>query len=160
MIEMKCPHCGHQLRIPEKYAGQQGVCKACQGILLATAPPAPGIPGAVSPEPASTALDDLVERAPAAPGPAITPAAPATPPPAAAPEGGEAHKHLGCLFWGAIFNVPIVSIVLAVLLPKGHPGKGKALLTSCLMTAFFLLLVVMMVLMKAGLNAAASEVAF
>ena len=30
MIEMKCPHCGHQLRIDDKYSGQVGACKACQ----------------------------------------------------------------------------------------------------------------------------------
>lgn len=33
MIEMECPHCGHQLRIRSKYAGKQGQCKHCQGFV-------------------------------------------------------------------------------------------------------------------------------
>jgi len=35
MIELNCPHCGHQLRIDDKYAGQNGKCKACgKGITV------------------------------------------------------------------------------------------------------------------------------
>lgn len=29
MINMSCPHCGHQLSIDEKYAGQTGACRQC-----------------------------------------------------------------------------------------------------------------------------------
>ncbi len=30
MITHTCPHCGHQLRVPEEYAGRTGKCKNCQ----------------------------------------------------------------------------------------------------------------------------------
>ena len=29
MIELYCQHCGHHLKIPDKYAGQSGTCKNC-----------------------------------------------------------------------------------------------------------------------------------
>lgn len=33
MITTKCPHCGHTLRIPDKYAGKRGRCKHCGRLL-------------------------------------------------------------------------------------------------------------------------------
>jgi len=37
MLTLTCPHCGHQLQIPDKYAGQTGSCTKCQGQI--TVPP-------------------------------------------------------------------------------------------------------------------------
>jgi len=34
MIEMKCPHCGKKLSIPEQYAGRSGTCNYCRGYVL------------------------------------------------------------------------------------------------------------------------------
>lgn len=34
MIEYECPHCGHNLSIPEKYAGQAGKCNYCNERLV------------------------------------------------------------------------------------------------------------------------------
>ena len=31
MIEMKCLYCGYGLRIDDRYVGQRGACKYCQG---------------------------------------------------------------------------------------------------------------------------------
>ena len=33
MIEMVCPHCGHRLRIDEKFQGKRGACRHCQGTI-------------------------------------------------------------------------------------------------------------------------------
>lgn len=33
MLSLNCPHCGANLQIPEKYAGQTGVCVKCNGKL-------------------------------------------------------------------------------------------------------------------------------
>ena len=45
MIKILCPTCAKALEIPDKFAGQRGKCKYCQGTLvvplLEAAPPAP-----------------------------------------------------------------------------------------------------------------------
>jgi len=39
MVEMNCPHCGHLLRIDDRYRGQTGQCRNCKGTI--TVPPDP-----------------------------------------------------------------------------------------------------------------------
>lgn len=34
MISLKCPHCGHQMNIDDKYAGQAGKCANCKGDII------------------------------------------------------------------------------------------------------------------------------
>jgi len=43
MLSLTYPHCGHQLRILEKYAGQTGACNKCRGKIsvLPMAQPTP-----------------------------------------------------------------------------------------------------------------------
>ena len=38
MISMKCPHCGHQLNVDDKYAGQAGQCANCKGAITVPVP--------------------------------------------------------------------------------------------------------------------------
>ena len=38
MIELHCPHCSHLLRISDQYAGQQGRCRTCKGVVLVPPP--------------------------------------------------------------------------------------------------------------------------
>lgn len=37
MIEMDCPHCNHPLRIGDRFAGQNGACKHCNGEIAVPA---------------------------------------------------------------------------------------------------------------------------
>lgn len=61
MIEMKCPHCGHELQIPLKHAGHKGGCKACGKMFVVPAVPPPGTVGPMEPPvaPVSTSMEDL-----------------------------------------------------------------------------------------------------
>ena len=34
MISLECPHCGHQMNIDDKYAGQEGKCANCKGDII------------------------------------------------------------------------------------------------------------------------------
>lgn len=49
MVEMNCPHCGHELRIDERHRGQRGVCKHCQGSIEVPSEPLELAPGALEP---------------------------------------------------------------------------------------------------------------
>jgi TM2 domain-containing membrane protein YozV len=57
MIEMKCPECGHQLRIPSEYAGKRGGCKTCGKYFLVPLESTP--PSTIAP-PVATSLDALM----------------------------------------------------------------------------------------------------
>lgn len=64
MIELKCPHCGHQLRIKDKYAGKRGGCKHCRGTFV--------VPMEASPKPTAEDANfdfDLPVGPPAPPAP-------------------------------------------------------------------------------------------
>jgi hypothetical protein len=47
MIEMACPHCGHQLSIPDQFAGQAGACKKCGGRIQVPAPGSAAMPASL-----------------------------------------------------------------------------------------------------------------
>lgn len=158
MIELKCPTCGHQLRIPSKYAGQTGGCKYCKGRFIVPEPDsafAPAAPEPVPPfqepgeGPVTTSLEDLKADV-AGTADVAAPAAGLGSAPAALGEGDEHsdafketqpwHDSLGCLFWGMAFFVPVVGLVLAIRVPKEHPHRTRAIVTTSLSLVLFLVI--------------------
>ena len=144
MIEMKCPHCGHQLRIADKYAGRKGGCKHCRGSFqvphrdLSQSPVAvaPTKPMRVPIEPESTSLDSLRHRAP---GPdedldSGLESRSSGAGPAGAFTGNEQSREamesvvgLGCFFWGLAFFFPPVAFFWALFGAKGHPHRLRGI---------------------------------
>jgi hypothetical protein len=173
MIEMKCPHCDHQLRINSKYAGKRGGCKHCGGVFV--------VPNAYAPEasppqdaapPGGMALDNMEDLPALDPGFArqmadqpVETVEPSTsledlkneplaegvavplPPPLAARISNE--DPLGCVFWGTAFLVPPVGLVWSIMIPAGHPHKARGMAVS----AAFSLLAIICVLVSAWLAA-------
>ncbi len=134
MIELTCPHCGHQLRIQSKYAGREGKCKHCQGPILvpstaSLAVPSEDLPGATSPPPpmpggvGSTALDDLNVDANWQP-PARVAGVEATP--------QETHSRVGCWYWLLVVFFTPGALIWGILLPKGHPQRTAAIVIPIL----------------------------
>ena len=135
-MEMKCPKCGHQLRIKDKYVGRRGACKYCKTpIDVPELSPEQAVPAVPPPLPKSesTALDDLgVEPVI----PADAPVAPA--PPHAAPVvplSVESHKPLGCLFWLCVVFLTPIALIWAFVLPRDHPQRRIAILVPALLLA-------------------------
>ena len=54
MIDLYCQHCGHPLKIPDKYAGQSGTCKNCGKQILV---PAVGFEPGPTPAPTQKTKD-------------------------------------------------------------------------------------------------------
>jgi len=145
MIKMNCPHCGHQLRIRSKFAGKQGQCKHCQGLVdvpntyaEASSPPdleQAGDVGTLSTESEkakaalaeSTALADLMNDDLPSPVAPTLPMAPDAMNPAAEKPTEILYKPLGCLYWAlAIFLTP-AALIMGIMLPSGHPQKKLAI---------------------------------
>ena len=167
IIEMLCPHCGHQLRIPEAYAGQKAGCIHCKGRFQV-----PDAPVAADPIPgdefAPRSLADLesmdidgggdpasgasvggpvggvslssLENMEIDVGDDVSPAF-SDAAKAQAESAASAADALGCLFWGLAFHVPPVALVWAFFLPKGHSQKAVGLSVS----AGFLLLAIVLI---------------
>ncbi len=137
MIEMNCPHCGHHLRVRSKYAGKQGQCKHCEGIVdvpntyieeaREVGPEPVGDISTLSGEaPAGTALADLLaDNVP-------EPVAPTVPMPPDAMDAPEiprlesAPKPLGLRYWATAILVPPVALVMGLLMPAKHRQKKLA----------------------------------
>lgn len=98
MIELKCPECGHQLRIPRRYAGKRGGCKYCrksftvpqetpQAQHRAPPPQPPESPESFeSPESLGSSESLGSPESPESPAPAGPPVVPAADVPVPAPE--------------------------------------------------------------------------
>ena len=112
MIEMKCPHCGHELRIADEYAGKRGGCKHCKGVFTVSMPGPPARDQQV--RPALDALQAMPDAGAHRPGPKAVP--------------DQAYKPLGALYWLAVVLVTPVALVWGLVLRKGHPQKGMAVL--------------------------------
>ncbi len=138
MIEMNCPHCGHLLRVRSKYAGKQGQCKHCQGLVdvpntyAVTAEAADNGPSDVGTASAklaaSTALADLM----ADDGP--KPVAPTLPMTADAMASltdepiPQFHAPLSRFYWLLAIIVAPAAFVWGIFLPQSHPQKKLAVL--------------------------------
>ena len=162
-IEMICPHCGHQLRIPERFAGQKAGCIHCKGRFQV-----PDAPIAVDPIPGDEFAprsisslermdidggDDLVggpmggaslsslglEEADDSAG--LSPVFAQAVQAGQARTAATAADQLGCLFWGLAFHLPPVALIWAFFLPKGHSQKAAGLGVS----AGFLLLAIVLI---------------
>ena len=146
-IELKCPNCGHQLRISSRYAGKRGVCKHCKGDV--DVPPASVQAVAPIRGEAFAPDDELVlDDAPALRGLAAAGMSEADakslenlniddnwqpPPPVSAPGsavGGE--KRLGVIFWLVLAIFTPAALIWAILLPSGHSQKRMAVIASVL----------------------------
>ena len=130
MIEIPCPHCGHQLRIHEKFAGQKGGCKYCQGTfivpkVIAAPPRSVQAPASMAPASPAAAQAPGAEAVPELAGPTIPQGVPG--PPAARVPGP------GVLFWAVVFLFPPAGLIWALTLPKGHPHKYGAVLVPSLL---------------------------
>ena len=44
MIEFDCPYCGNHFSVPEKFSGQDGVCRSCKRLVVTPAPGEPVVP--------------------------------------------------------------------------------------------------------------------
>ena len=159
-IEMICPHCGHQLRVPERFAGQKAGCVHYKGRFQV--PDAPiavdSIPqddfalrslsnlesmdidgggGLVGGPLGGASLSSLgLEEADDSAG-----LSPVFAQAVQAPTAATAADQLGCLFWGLAFHLPPVALIWAFLLPKGHSQKAAGLGVS----AGFLLLAIVLI---------------
>ena len=152
-IDMLCPHCGHQLRIPQRFAGQKAGCIHCKGRFQV--PDAPVVADAAPDDEFTPRSLSSLQRMDIDRG-----GDPETGDPIGGPLGGmslsslenldidigdgessaftEAAKagaeqaayaaeSLGCLFWGLAFHLPPAALVWAFFLPKGHVQKGIGL---------------------------------
>ena len=167
IIEMLCPHCGHQLRIPAAYAGQKAGCIHCKGRFQV-----PDTPVAADPVPgdefAPRSLADLesmdidgggdpasggsvggpvggvslssLENMDIDVGDGVSPAFAGSARAQVGPSASAADP-LGCLFWGLAFHMPPIALVWAFFLPKGHSQKAVGLGVS----AGFLLLAIVLI---------------
>lgn len=151
MIEMNCPHCGHQLRVRSKYAGRQGQCRHCQGFvdvpntyadILDEPERGPSDVSTVSPQlAASTALADLMADdepepvAPTLPMPADAMASLLDEPPP------QFYAPLGGYYWLLAVIVAPAALVRGFLLPNAHPQKKQAIIVPLvsLISVLFLL---------------------
>lgn len=152
-IELKCPNCGHQLRISSKYAGKRGVCKHCKGTVDVPEAPAPeqaSIRGeAFAPDDATAGKEVFVSdneeglSGLAAMGMSAEDAKALEtlniddnwqpPPPAAASGGGiDGEKPLGVLFWLVLVIFTPAALIWAIVLPSGHSQKRMAIIASVL----------------------------
>lgn len=166
-IEMLCPHCGHQLRIPDRFAGQKGGCIHCKGRF--TVPDAPDVDiellgdnfgpmspsaleqmdidgGGVGGPEGGISLSALERMDIDGDGEELSPAI-AEAAQAASVQAASASDTLGCFFWGLAFHLPPVALVWALFLPKGHSQKAVGLGVS----AGFLLLAIVLVLTAASI---------
>ncbi len=162
-IETLCPHCGHQLRIPARFAGQKAGCIHCKGRFQV-----PDAPVAVDPIPndefaprsiSSLESMDIDGDRDEVGGPTggvslsalgrsdADDSAGLSPVFAEAVQAGQARTaptaadELGCLFWGLAFHLPPIALVWAFFLPKGHSQKAAGLGVS----AGFLLLAIVLI---------------
>ncbi len=156
-IEMLCPHCGHQLRIPDRFAGQKGGCIHCKGRFTVPdgsagdleklsgdfslmSPSALGrveIDGGGVEDPGAGMSLSALERMDIEDGEDPSSVF------AEAEQGALAQTPfeddtLGCFFWVLAFHLPPVALIWALFLPKGHSQKAVGLGVS----AGFLLLAV------------------
>jgi len=176
MIKMNCPHCGHQLRIRSKFAGKQGLCKHCEGVIdvpntYADAPdesnegPANDV-GTLSTKMAdATALADLM--ADDSPEPVAAPVPLSSTKSTKILARSEAYKPLGCLYWFlAIFLTP-AALIWGILLPSGHPQKKLAILVpvvlfvasvALVLVVFFALPIFLLATIDSGSASAATGV--
>lgn len=165
-IEMLCPHCGHQLRIPTSFGGTRAGCIHCKGRFVV--PDAPmvdiGPPGDHFTPMSPSTLEQMdidgggdppslggvggpkggmslsaLERLDID-GADLSPAF-AHPAHAGPAQAVSAADELGCLFWGLAFHLPPVALVWALFLPKGHSQKAVGLGVSA---GFLLLAIVVM----------------
>lgn len=123
MIELNCPHCGHQMRMEKKHAGRRGACKYCHGrFQIPTGEgPVPGWTPQVQPAilaDSSRGGEGLGEVHEAAP--------------SGRPEGE--FEGPGFLFWGLAILVPPAALLWALLMPKAHPAKKAALFVPAVLT--------------------------
>ncbi len=137
MIELRCPVCNHILRIDDRFAGKQGQCKHCHGVVL--------VPDcAQEAGTQSTSLASLLEEPPGAV-PART--APVTveadPGAVVAPVQ---FKRLGCLFWLLVLFLTPAALVWAIILPSGHPQKKMGIIVSSAVILLSLLLLAALIL--------------
>jgi hypothetical protein len=164
MIKMNCPHCGHQLRIRSKFAGRQGQCKHCEGVIdvpntyaeAADEPdegPANDV-GTLSTKMAdATALADLLaddDPQPVEPPPGL--AEPPSPAPGDPEKStkilarAESFKPLGCLYWLLVIFLTPAALIWGIVLPSGHPQKKLAIVVPiALMLASVVILLVVFV---------------
>jgi len=135
MVEMKCPECGHVLRIPDKYIGQAGGCKHCGGRFVVPAPDA--VPTHLvengDAESGSTALDEMRAE--------LRQATPATDPPGGGVMASET-QGAGCLYWGVVFHLPPIGMAWSLALPTGHPSKMPGMIWATVMLLIAALLVI------------------
>lgn len=127
MIEMPCPHCGHHLRIKEKYAGREGRCEKCNGPIRvpeagASSHPSEPRLGMKAPPPpggGSTALENLQVNDNWEPPPAV-----------AGVETAASHQHsrVGCLYWLLVVFFTPGALIWGIVLPKDHPQKAAAII--------------------------------
>jgi len=54
MIEINCPHCGHQLRIDEQFSGKTGTCKSCKKRIT--------VPSGFEPDPVQPVLSMVAQN--------------------------------------------------------------------------------------------------
>ena len=164
-IEMPCPHCGHQLRIPEVYAGQKAGCIHCKGRFQVPDAPVAADPefmprslsslesmdidGSGAGDPASGDLAggpvggvslSSLENMNIDVGESVSPAS-AEAARAQVGQAASAADQLGCFFWGLAFHLPPIALVWAFFLPKGHSQKTVGLGVS----AGFLLLAIILI---------------
>ncbi len=157
-IEMICPHCGHQLRIPERFAGQKAGCIHCKGRFQVPDAPiavdsipqddfAPrsisslesmDIDGGLVGGPVGGASLSSLGLADADDSAGLSPVFAQA---VQAQTAATAADQLGCLFWGLAFHLPPVALIWAFFLPKGHSQKAAGLGVS----AGFLLLAIVLI---------------
>lgn len=119
MIEMKCPHCAHQMRIESKHAGRRGACKYCHGRFQ--------IPTGEDPVPDST--PDLQPSLVADSSGVHEDAEGLQQDLSASGEHSEDDlQEPGALFWVIAFFVPPAAFIWALLMPRERPHKKAAVL--------------------------------
>lgn len=162
-IEMLCPHCGHQLLIPERFAGKKAGCIHCKGRFQVPGAPVAAVPG-LEEEFAPRSLSSLEQMDIDGGGDLV-----AGDPSGGLPGGASlsslegfdidgsggtsafaeaeqdkvrqaeiAGESLGCLYWGLAFHLPPAALIWALFLPKGHSQKAIGIGVS---SGFLLLMI-------------------
>ncbi len=128
MIEMPCPHCGHHLRIKEKYAGREGRCEKCNvpirvpEVGASSHPSEPRLGMKAPPPPpggGSTALENLQVNDNWEPPPAVAGVETAA---------SNQHSRVGCLYWLLVVFFTPGALIWGIVLPKDHPQKAAAII--------------------------------
>lgn len=151
-IKMPCPHCGHQLLIPERYAGQRAGCAHCKGRFVVPDAPVGAVPESEE-EFAPRSISSLERMDIDGSGDLVAGDLSGGLAGGASLSslenfdldgGGEtsafseverervqqveiAGESLGCLYWGLAFHLPPVALIWALFLPKGHSQKAIGL---------------------------------